>query len=176
MEDSMSEMNPGARSDGANRHWPPVLGRPAERVPAHKTRARALWLAIALQVGLAVMFLFSAVSKLNGGLEEMREHLQIASWFWLLTGLVEIVGATGMLAGLKYPRLTILAGLWLAATMVGAIFAHLRVGDPPTDAIGAVVLLVLALTVAALRRRAGQVDEPVAMRSRERALLKSRDV
>ena len=110
------------------------------------------WVAITLQVVLGVMFLFSAVSKLNGGLGEMREHLQIAPWFWLLTALVEIIGATGMLGGLKYPRLAILAGLWLAATMVGAIFAHLRVGDPPTDAIAAVVLLVLALTAAALAR------------------------
>ena len=134
------------------------------------------WLAITLQVILGVMFLFSAVSKLTGGLDEMREHLQIAPWFWVLTALVEIVGGAGLLAGLKYPRLATLAGLWLAATMVGAIVAHLRVGDPATDAIAAAVLLVLALTVAALRRHAGGVDGPVAMRSRERASLKPRDV
>ena len=127
------------------------------------------WLATALQVVLGVMFLFSAASKLGGGVEEMREHLQVGPWFWQLTALVEIVGATGMLAGLKYPRLAVLSGLWLAATMVGAIFAHLRVGDPPADAVAAVVLLALALTVAALCSRAGPVAEPVATPSREQA-------
>ena len=134
------------------------------------------WVAITLQVILGVMFLFSAVSKLTGGLDEMREHLQIASWFWLLTALVEIVGGAGMLVGLQYPRLATLAGLWLATTMVGAIVAHLRVGDPPADAIAAAVLLVLALTAAALRWHAGRVDRPITMRSRERAALKSWDV
>lgn len=134
------------------------------------------WVAITLQVILGVMFLFSAVSKLTGGLDEMREHLQIASWFWLLTALVEILGGAGLLVGLKYPRLATLAGLWLATTMVGAIVSHLRVGDPPADAVAAAVLLVLALTVALLRRPAGRVDEPVATRSRERASSKPRDV
>jgi putative oxidoreductase len=134
------------------------------------------WVAITLQVVLGVMFLFSAVSKLTGGLEEMREHLLLAPWFWALTALVEIIGGVGMLAGLKYARLAALAGLWLAATMVGAIFTHLRVGDPATDATAAAVLLVLALTVAALRRRPGQVNGPVAARSRERTPLQPRDV
>ena len=134
------------------------------------------WVAITLQVVLGVMFLFSAVSKLTGSLEEMREHLQIVPWFWLLTALVEIVGGVGMLVGLKYPRSAILAGLWLAATMLGAIVSHLRVSDPPTDAIAAAVPLVLALTVTALRWHAERVDEPITTRSRQRAPLKSADL
>ena len=76
-------------------------------------------IAIVLQVVLGVMFLASAVPKLTGGLEEMREHLLIAPWFWGVTALVELIGAAGMLAGLKSPRLAVLAGLWLGATMAG---------------------------------------------------------
>ena len=124
------------------------------------------WIVMTLQVVLGVLFLMSAVSKLTGGQEEMRAHLLIAPWFWGVTALVELIGAAGMLAGLKYPRLAVLAGLWLAATMAGGILAHLRVGDPLTAALPAAVLLVLALTVAALRWRAERGKERMAAPSR----------
>ena len=124
------------------------------------------WIAMTLQVVLGVLFPLSAVPKLTGGLEEMREHLLIAPWFWGVTALVELIGAAGMLAGLKYPRLAVLAGLWLAATMAGGILAHLRVGDPVTAAVPAAVLLVLALTGVALRWRAERGKERMATPSR----------
>lgn len=109
------------------------------------------WAAIVLQILLGLAFLFSGVSKLTGMADAMREQLEIAPWFWIFTALVEIVGAAGMLAGIKFPRLAAPAGLWIAALMIGALVAHLRVVDPFTNMIPAAVDLVLALAVVALR-------------------------
>lgn len=108
-------------------------------------------LAVGLQVVLGLVYLMSAVPKLVGAQDAMREHLGVAPWFWVVTGLVELAGALGMLAGIKHPRLATPAGLWLSALMVGAIFTHLRADDPLANAVPAAVLLVLALAVAVLR-------------------------
>ena len=106
---------------------------------------------VGLQILLSLAFLASAILKLAGAADAMREHLEIAQWFWVLTALVEIVGAAGMLVGIKFPRLAAPAGLWIAALMGGALVAHLRVGDPFPSMVPAMMYLVLALAVAALR-------------------------
>ena len=112
------------------------------------------WTIVGLQVLLGLAFLASAILKLAGAADTMREHLEIAPWFWVLTALVEIVGAAGMFASIKFPRLAVPAGLWIAALMGGALVAHLRVGDPFTSMVPAAVYLVLALAVTALRANA----------------------
>jgi DoxX-like family len=117
------------------------------------------WHAITLQALLGLMFLFSATSKLTGGAEEIRLHLGIAPWFWAVTAMVETFGAVGLLAGIKYPRLAVLAGLWLGATMLGGVLSHALVGDPPIDMLAATVLLALSLTVVALRWRAARIGD-----------------
>ncbi len=73
-------------------------------------------------------------------------------WFHWVTGGVEVIGGLSMLIGIAIPALGVLAGGWLAATMVGAVWTHLvRAHDPITKVVPAVVVLVLALAVAALR-------------------------
>lgn len=119
------------------------------------------WTAIGLQVLLGLGFLASAASKFTGAAETMRQQLEIAPWFWILTGVVEILGAVGLLVGIKFPRLAVPAGLWMVAVMLGAFFAHLRVGDPPASMIPAAVYLVLALAVVALRADAYKSGQPV---------------
>lgn len=109
------------------------------------------WTIIGLQVLLALAFLASAISKLTGAADAMREQLEIAPWFWILTALVEIVGAAGMLTGIRFPRLAAPAGLWIAALMGGALVAHLRVEDPFTNMILAALYLVIASAIVALR-------------------------
>ena len=115
---------------------------------------------IGLQILLSLAFLASAILKLAGAADAMREHLEIAPWFWVLTALVEIVGAAGMLVGIKFPRLAAPAGLWIAALMGGALGAHLRAGDPFTSMMPAAVYLVLALVVAVMRAGAYGFGKP----------------
>lgn len=125
------------------------------------------WIASVLQLLLGAMFLFSAFGKLTGGVEDIREHLGIAPWFWTVTALTEIVGAAALLAGIKYPRLAVFGGLWLAAVMAGGLVSHAWVADPPIDMLAAAVLLALSLAVAALRWPAARIDVLLARSPRQ---------
>ena len=62
---------------------------------------------------------------------------------------LEIAGAVGMLAGLKFAGLGVLAGVCVVLYFVGAVVAHLRANDKQIA--GAAVLGVLALVAVALR-------------------------
>lgn len=108
-------------------------------------------LAMVLQVLLLLVFVASAVPKLLGAADDMREHLGVAPWFWVVTAVAELVGATGMALGLRYPKVAAASGLWISAIMVGAAISHLRVGDPASNLIPPAVLCALALTVTAVR-------------------------
>ena len=68
-----------------------------------------------------------------------------------MTAIAELIGAAGMAAGLRFPKLAAASGLWISAIMAGAIVSHLRVGDPASNLIAPGVLLALALTVTAVR-------------------------
>jgi hypothetical protein len=109
------------------------------------------WTAVTLQVLLGLLFLFSAYSKLSGGAEEIRLGLGIPAWFWAVTAAVEVVGAAALLSGISRPRLAVFGGLWLGATMLCGAVAHLRAGDGLLLAAPALVLMLFALAVAAMR-------------------------
>lgn len=109
------------------------------------------WVVAGLQVLLALAFAASGVQKLAGALEPMREHLGVAPWLWMLTALVELAGASGMLAGLRFERVAAFSGLWIAGLMVGALVTHVMVGDPLGAMVPAAVMLVLSLAVARIR-------------------------
>jgi uncharacterized membrane protein YphA (DoxX/SURF4 family) len=109
------------------------------------------WLAMVLQVVLFLVFVSAAVPKLLGAGEEMRMHLGVAPWFWVVTSIAELVGAVGMAVGLRFPKLAAASGLWISAIMAGAAISHLRVGDPAANLIPPAVLLALASTVTAVR-------------------------
>lgn len=106
-------------------------------------------LTIILQVILGLVFLGAGSSKLAGTQQMvgMFEHFKYPRWFMYFTGAVEVTGALGVLAGLFVPMLALLGGLLLAATMIGAIFTHIRVKDPVSMMAPPAILLVLAIVV-----------------------------
>lgn len=111
------------------------------------TRGRAvnitLWV---LQVLLAALFVVAGLVKLAGVQEEVDAFAEIGlgQWFRYLTGVVELVGAIGLLI----PRLCGLAALGLAGVMVGAVIVHLTVLPPATFALFPAFLgVVLGLIV-----------------------------
>lgn len=111
------------------------------------TRARTVS-AWALQGLLALVFLAAGGAKLAGApmMVQVYDLIGVGQWFRIVTGLVEVAGAVALLV----PGFAGLAALWLAATMLGAVIAHLVV--LPTPAAPAAVLLVLTATLAWLRR------------------------
>lgn len=106
----------------------------------------ALWI---LKIALGLAFVASGFSKLAGAppMVAIFAKIGFGQWFRILTGLLEVAGAIGLLV----PRFTFFAASLLAAVMVGAVGFHLTLlsGNPTPP----IVLLILALATAWLSKR-----------------------
>ena len=86
----------------------------------------ALWIVQAL---LAALFLFAGGMKLVMPIEELMKQmpLPLPGWFLRFTGVVEVLGALGLilpgLLGIR-PGLTPLAAAGLVIVMIGAVGIH----------------------------------------------------
>src|SRR5215467_7158376 len=91
----------------------------------------ALWI---IQALLAALFLFAGGMKLVMLLEEMMKQMPIAlpGWFVLFTGIVEVLGAIGLilpwLLGIR-SGLTPLAAAGLVIVMIGATVYTFAAGE-----------------------------------------------
>jgi uncharacterized membrane protein YphA (DoxX/SURF4 family) len=91
----------------------------------------ALWIAQGL---LAAIFLFAGGMKFVVPMEEMMKQmpLPLPAWFVWFTGIVEVLGAIGVilpwLLGIR-PGLTPLAAAGLVIVMIGATVYTLAAGD-----------------------------------------------
>lgn len=119
-------------------------------VVAPKRESRAwhivLWV---LQIALAVQFAFAGISKVTGNelMVDMFTDIGAGQWLRVVVGLLEIAGAVGLLI----PMLCGLAGLGIAALMVGATITNVFVLE--TNTAITIVLFVVAVAVAWGRRR-----------------------
>lgn len=102
---------------------------------------------------LAAIFLFAGSPKVLAlpFAAKQAEHLGISVSNYRLIGLAEYAGAAGLLVGLWWPPIGVLAAAGLAVLMFGAAIAHLRVKDPVLMAVPAVVLGVAVVGVLVLR-------------------------
>lgn len=106
----------------------------------------ALWIVQAL---LAVLFLFAGGMKLVMPMEEMMKQmpLELPGWFLRFTGVVEVLGAIGLivpwLTGIR-PGLTPLAAAGLVIVMIGAAVYGLAAGDIASALMPAAVGLLAA--------------------------------
>jgi putative oxidoreductase len=104
-----------------------------------------LW---AAQVVLAAMFLLAGGSKLASApqMVALFDAVGVGQWFRYATGTIEVTSAIALLV----PALAPFGAMALAATMAGAIAAHLFVvgGSPAVPA----VLLIGSASVAWARR------------------------
>ncbi len=105
-------------------------------------------LASIVQAALGVVLLGSSIAKLAGAADADRDRLAVAAWFWMVAAVVELVGALGLLVGLKVRHLTVPASFSVAALMVGALAAHVRAGDSPAAMLPAALVLGTALVLA----------------------------
>jgi putative oxidoreductase len=101
-----------------------------------------------LQVASAAMFLFAGGLKLAGVPLMVQEFaiIGLGQWLRYFTGGLELISAVSLLV----PSVAFFGSLALAATMVGAIIAHLFIigGSPAVP----IVLLVSTATIAWARR------------------------
>jgi uncharacterized membrane protein len=96
----------------------------------------------------AAAFLAAGGAKLTGVpmMVGIYEQIGIGQWFRIVTGVVEVAGAIGLLI----PATAGLGGLMLAVTMACAVMTHLFVIGG--SAIPALVLMVITGTVGWLHR------------------------
>ena len=110
----------------------------------------ALWI---VQILLAFAFLMAGTLKATQPIERLAQRMTwvkaVPSWTVRLIGILEILGAIGLILPIVtgiLPWLTPLAAAGLVLTMIGAIILHGRRGEYPN--LGSnVVLLLLALFV-----------------------------
>jgi putative oxidoreductase len=116
--------------------------------PNTEKRQRALNLILwIVSVLLAVEFVFSGVPKLLGNpiMVDMFDKVGLGLWFMYVTGVLEIIGAVGILI----PRFSLQAACLLALVMLGATIAQFA--RIHTGALAPIVTLLLALTVVRIR-------------------------
>ena len=106
----------------------------------------ALWIAQAL---LAAIFLFAGGVKLVIPIEEMTKQMPIPlpGWFLRFTGIVEVLGAIGVILPSLLrirPALTPLAATGLVIVMIGATVYTLAAGDFASAPIPLVVGILAA--------------------------------
>jgi putative oxidoreductase len=101
-----------------------------------------------LQGAVAVAFFAAGAPKLAGTayMVQLFDQIGFGQWFRYLTGVVEVTGALALI----YPGLASIGGLWLGATMVGALMTHLFILH--TSPAAAIVLGVLNALIIYLRR------------------------
>lgn len=56
---------------------------------------------------------------------KVRDALHYPRWYWVLAGVMAIIGAIGLFAGLFIPVAGAVAAIWLVAYFVVATFSHL---------------------------------------------------
>lgn len=108
---------------------------------------------IVLSVVLAAVFMFSGARKIpaTGPSTAEAEHLHLPLRGYRLIGVAEVAGAAGLLAGIALAPLGVLAAGALAALMIGAVAAHLRVRDAVARWTPAALIMLLAAADLALR-------------------------
>jgi uncharacterized membrane protein len=118
----------------------PTVVLPAGR----RSIAVTLWVA---QAVLALQLASGGVLKLIGdaAMVDLFTDIGAGQWFRYAVGLVELVGAVGLLI----PRVCGLAALGVTALLVGATVTNVAIGVAPWLPL---VLLLVAATVAFLRR------------------------
>jgi hypothetical protein len=98
-----------------------------------------------LSLILAVACLLPAVAKLthHPRMQASAAHLGIAWQRYQLIGAAELAAAIGVLAGLVWQPLGVLAGACLAVLLLGAAVTHLREGDSGRELVPALMVLAI---------------------------------
>ena len=105
---------------------------------------------VILQSFLLVAMTFGGATKLAGSKNfvDMFDSLRLPQWFRVVTGLVQLAGAAGLVVGYWDREVAAWAGIWLGVTMLVAVLSHLRVKHPIGQAAPALLLTVIATVLA----------------------------
>lgn len=104
-------------------------------------------LTVVLAVLAALPFIMFGLAKVTGrlGMPERAAHLGFTEAAYRRIGVLEIVGAAGLLVGLAFPLIGVAAGGCLLVLVLSGAVLHLRSGDGPKGAAPALVAAMLVV-------------------------------
>ncbi|HWO96838.1 MAG TPA: DoxX family protein [Bacillus sp. (in: firmicutes)] len=105
---------------------------------------------IIIQVILAVFILVGGFIKLFRIPFQVEhwQHYKYPLWFMSVIGLIEVIGAIGMIGGIWNQYLAFGSGVLFVILMIGAIHAHIfRAHQPIVMIIPATICLILSMVV-----------------------------
>lgn len=105
-------------------------------------------LSIILQAVLGLGFLMFGFMKF--GSKQMVEGFKnygYPGWFRVFTGIVELISAALVIAGIWNETLAAWGGLFIAATMIGAISTHIKIKDTIKEMMMPIILFILGLVI-----------------------------
>ncbi|WP_174612731.1 DoxX family protein [Virgibacillus ihumii] len=101
-----------------------------------------------IQIILAFMFFKAAVPKFTSNQQvEAFETYGYSQWFRNITAIVEVGTAFLLIIGIWKQQLAAIGGLLVLATMIGAIFTHIKLKDSFSNMVLSIALLVLGVIV-----------------------------
>ncbi len=109
---------------------------------------------VILSVLLALGFAMAGVSKLSTSADKMVTELGrlgVSARLVRIIGVLEILGAAGLVIGVWLGPLSIAAATGLTLLMIGAVLYHLRARDTAKNTMASLILFLLSAAVLALR-------------------------
>ncbi|MFC4775783.1 DoxX family protein [Paenibacillus sp. GCM10023252] len=99
-----------------------------------------------LQSFLLVSMGFGGGSKLAGAKSfvDMFEEMKLPQWFRVVTGIVQLAGAVGLVVGYWNAIVAVWAAIWIGVTMLVAVLLHFRVKDPIGKSVPAIIITLIA--------------------------------
>ena len=97
----------------------------------------------------------SATAFRGGSSQTLREEFVtygLPEWCFYAVGGAKIVAAVLLIIGIWVPQVVVPAALVVAALMVGALAMHVKVKDPLTKSVPALLMLALVVGIVLLRR------------------------
>ena len=96
----------------------------------------------------------SATAFRGGSSQTLREEFVaygLPDWCFYAVGASKIVSAVMLIVGIWVPQLVLPAALVIAVLMVGALAMHVKVKDPLTKSVPALLMLAMVIRIALLR-------------------------
>jgi len=106
---------------------------------------------LVITILLAAMVMFSGIGKIRRDphiLQIIHEVVGVPLKYFPLLAACEFAGALGVVLGIWWPCLGVVAGGGLVLYFVGAVVSHLRVGDVKGIGPAAFILMVAAAALA----------------------------
>ncbi|MET0909535.1 MAG: DoxX family protein [Ilumatobacteraceae bacterium] len=88
--------------------------------------------------------------KEDGPVRQLIDHVGLGRWLRVL-GFVELTASVGLVVGLFWAPIGVAAAAGLVVFFLGAMIAHIRVGDPPGPIMAPAVPMLLSIAALVLR-------------------------